>query len=37
MELVARGSDVSVVDHRSIDWDEVDAANFPYAAATRPK
>ena len=36
MELVARGSEVSVVDHRSIDWDEVDAANFPYAVRQRP-
>jgi L,D-transpeptidase YcbB len=36
MELVTRGSDVAVVDHRSIDWDEVDAANFPYAVRQRP-
>ncbi|MGQ0593446.1 MAG: L,D-transpeptidase family protein [Gammaproteobacteria bacterium] len=36
MELVARGSDVTVVDHRSIDWDDVDAENFPYAVRQRP-
>ena len=33
---IARGSDVTVVDHRSIDWGDVDAANFPYAVRQRP-